>query len=57
MWGSNNWVVHGDRTASGMPLLADDMHLGLNMPSIWTRMACTPAASMSWDTLFPACRW
>jgi penicillin G amidase len=34
-WGSNNWVVHGSRTATGKPLLADDMHLGLNMPSIW----------------------
>ena len=34
-WGSNNWVVHGSRTATGSPLLADDMHLGLNMPSIW----------------------
>ncbi len=33
--GSNNWVVHGSRTATGAPLLADDMHLGLNMPSIW----------------------
>ena len=34
-WGSNNWVVHGSRTATGLPLLADDTHLGLNMPSIW----------------------
>jgi penicillin amidase len=34
-WGSNNWVIHGSRTATGMPLLADDTHLGLNMPSIW----------------------
>ncbi len=34
-WGSNNWVVHGSRTASGKPLLADDTHLGLDMPSIW----------------------
>jgi penicillin amidase len=33
--GSNNWVVHGSRTATGMPLLADDTHLGLDMPSIW----------------------
>jgi penicillin amidase len=33
--GSNNWAVHGDRTASGRPLLADDMHLELNLPSIW----------------------
>jgi penicillin amidase len=34
-WGSNNWVVHGSRTATGQPMLADDTHLGLNMPSIW----------------------
>ncbi len=34
-WGSNNWVVHGSRTATGMPMLANDTHLGLNMPSIW----------------------
>lgn len=34
-WGSNNWVVHGGRTATGLPILADDTHLGLNMPSIW----------------------
>jgi penicillin amidase len=34
-WGSNNWVVHGDRTASGLPILANDTHLGMQMPSIW----------------------
>lgn len=33
--GSNNWVVHGSRTASGKPLLANDMHLGLTVPAIW----------------------
>jgi penicillin amidase len=33
--GSNNWVVSGTRTASGAPLLANDMHLPLGMPSIW----------------------
>jgi penicillin amidase len=33
--GSNNWVVHGTRTASGKPLLANDMHLGLTTPAIW----------------------
>ena len=33
--GSNNWVVSGSRTESGKPLIADDMHLGLNMPSVW----------------------
>jgi len=32
---SNNWVVDGTRTASGKPLLANDPHLTLQMPSIW----------------------
>lgn len=33
--GSNNWVVAGSRTASGKPLLANDPHLGIQIPSIW----------------------
>jgi penicillin amidase len=34
-WGSNNWMVHGSRTATGRPLFANDTHLGLGLPSIW----------------------
>ena len=33
--GSNNWVIGGSRTAGGKPILANDMHLGVQMPSIW----------------------
>ncbi|WP_370655123.1 penicillin acylase family protein [Hydrogenophaga sp.] len=33
--GSNNWVVNGSRTVSGMPLLANDPHLGLSAPAVW----------------------
>ncbi len=33
--GSNNWVVAGNRTTSGKPLLANDPHLGLSAPAIW----------------------
>ena len=33
--GSNNWVVSGDHTDTGLPLLANDMHLSIQMPSIW----------------------
>jgi penicillin G amidase len=33
--GSNSWVVHGSRTATGKPLLANDMHLDLSAPAIW----------------------
>lgn len=35
VWGSNNWVVAGSHTATGKPMLANDTHLGLGMPSIW----------------------
>jgi penicillin amidase len=33
--GSNNWVVSGDHTASGKPLLSNDMHLSFGVPGIW----------------------
>jgi penicillin amidase len=33
--GSNNWVVSGEHTDSGLPLLANDPHLAIQMPSIW----------------------
>jgi penicillin amidase len=33
--GSNNWVVDGTLTASGKPLLANDPHLGTQVPSLW----------------------
>ncbi len=33
--GSNNWVISGKHTATGRPLLANDMHLGLSVPNIW----------------------
>lgn len=36
--GSNNWVVSGDKTSTGKPLLADDPHLSLATPSIWYQM-------------------
>ncbi|PIQ20104.1 MAG: penicillin acylase family protein [Cytophagales bacterium CG18_big_fil_WC_8_21_14_2_50_42_9] len=33
--GSNNWAVAGAKSATGYPLLANDPHLQLNLPSIW----------------------
>jgi penicillin amidase len=32
---SNNWVVNGNKTKSGKPILCNDMHLGYNIPGIW----------------------
>lgn len=36
--GSNNWAVAGSRTMSGRPILCNDPHLNLNLPSIWYEM-------------------
>jgi len=36
--GSNNWAVSGKKSVTGKPLLANDMHLGLNIPGIWYQM-------------------
>lgn len=44
--GSNNWVVSGELSATGKPLLANDPHLGLQMPSIWYEVGlhCQPVS-------------
>lgn len=36
--GSNSWVVSGEHTATGSPMLANDPHLGLAAPSIWAQV-------------------
>ncbi len=33
--GSNEWVVSGEQSITGAPLLANDPHLGLSAPSLW----------------------
>ena len=40
--GSNNWAVHGSRTASGKPLVAGDPHRGLDTPNVYyqNQVAC-----------------
>lgn len=44
--GSNNWVAGGSMTESGQPLMANDMHLGIQMPSIWYEVGlhCAPVS-------------
>ncbi|HYF30096.1 MAG TPA: penicillin acylase family protein [Chitinophagaceae bacterium] len=36
--GSNNWAVAGSKTQSGKPILCNDPHLSLNLPSLWFEM-------------------
>ena len=35
---SNNWAVSGKKSETGMPIMANDMHLGLMAPGIWYQM-------------------
>lgn len=50
--GSNNWVVDGRHTATGAALVANDMHLAINVPNIWYRAVMRlPDSSAPGDTL------
>ncbi|MFT4094328.1 MAG: penicillin acylase family protein [Niabella sp.] len=51
--GSNNWVVAGTRTASGAPILCNDPHLELSLPSIWYEMQLTTPHSTVYGATLP----
>lgn len=44
--GSNNWVVSEARSETGAPILANDPHLGIQLPSIWYEVGlhCQPVS-------------
>ncbi len=50
--GSNNWAVSAEKSVNGHPILANDPHLGLNLPSIWYVMQlATPDHNVMGATL------
>jgi penicillin amidase len=51
--GSNNWAVAGTRTRSGAPILANDPHLGLTLPSIWFEMQISTPRFNAYGVTFP----
>ncbi len=51
--GSNNWAVAGSKTKSGKPILCNDPHLGLNLPSLWFEMQITTPEYSSYGATFP----
>jgi penicillin amidase len=49
---SNNWVVSGKRSLSGKPILANDPHLGLEIPGVWYLVhIATPAHKLEGGTM------
>jgi len=51
--GSNNWVVDGTKTQSGAPILANDPHLELSLPSIWYEMQLSTPTSNVYGASLP----
>ena len=51
--GSNNWVVAGNKTASGFPILCNDPHLELSLPSIWYEMQLSTPAYNTYGVTLP----
>lgn len=51
--GSNNWVVAPQKSSSGAPLLANDPHLSLDIPSIWHEVHLTSPGLNAIGTTFP----
>ncbi len=51
--GSNNWAVTGDRSTTGSPILAGDMHLALSLPSIWYEVHLVSPSMNTYGVLAP----
>jgi len=51
--GSNNWAVSGSKTKSGAPILCNDPHLGLNLPSLWFEMQLSTPTFNAYGATFP----
>lgn len=51
--GSNNWAVSTSKTAGGNPILCNDPHLGLNLPSLWYEMQLSTPNFNAYGVTFP----
>lgn len=51
--GSNNWAVSGEKTVTGLPMLANDPHLGLSFPSIWYQIQLSTPTSNVYGVALP----
>ncbi len=54
--GSNNWAVSGKKTVSGRPILCNDPHLGLNLPSLWYEVQISTPTHNTYGASFPGSR-
>ncbi|MCD8539644.1 MAG: penicillin acylase family protein, partial [Leadbetterella sp.] len=53
--GSNNWAISGSKSATGLPILSNDPHLGLTLPSIWYQMQLSAPGVNVYGVALPGC--
>ena len=53
--GSNNWAVGPERSATGAPILAGDMHLSLWLPSIWYEVHLVTPSMNTYGVTYSRC--
>jgi len=51
--GSNNWAISSQKSKSGKPMLANDPHLSLTLPSIWYQVQLKNKHSNSYGVSIP----
>lgn len=51
--GSNSWALSGSKTKSGSPILCNDPHLSLSLPSIWFEMQISTPGMNVYGASFP----
>jgi penicillin amidase len=52
-YGSNSWAVSGSKTESGYPILANDPHLALMLPSIWYEIQLSQGKDNAYGVSIP----
>ena len=51
--GSNNWAVSASKTKNKAPILCNDPHLGLNLPSLWYEIQISVPGFNAYGVSFP----
>lgn len=51
--GSNNWAISAKKSSTGKPILANDPHLNLTLPSIWYQIQLANERSNSYGVSIP----
>ena len=51
--GSNNWAISSSKSKNGAPILCNDPHLSLNLPSLWYEIQISTTSFNAYGVSFP----